>query len=158
MEQVKNIKPEEEEYITSYDIKALFTSVPVYPTINIIMNKWEQDAEILNGTSMSIPNIIELLRFCLMNTYYLFQSKYNEQVQEAVMGSPISPNVVNLLMDDFEVRDIYRSIFILEQPPQPSAKYSMLNNLTNRARTVCSNLQLLQKEEEHIRGALQRYI
>ena len=36
-------------------------------------------------------------------------------------------------------------------------KYIILNTLTHRARTVCANQWLLFKEEEQIKGALQRF-
>ena len=35
-----------------------------------------------------------------------------------------------------------------------SAKYSVISTLTHRAKTVCSNPELLQKEMEHLRKAL----
>ena len=35
-----------------------------------------------------------------------------------------------------------------------SAKYSVFNTLTHRARAFCGNTQLLHKEEEHIKGAI----
>ena len=35
-----------------------------------------------------------------------------------------------------------------------SAKYIVINTLTHRAKTVCSNPDLLQKEMEHLRKAL----
>ena len=37
-----------------------------------------------------------------------------------------------------------------------SAKYSVVNTLTHRARPVCTNAQLLWKEDEHVRKALLR--
>ena len=38
-----------------------------------------------------------------------------------------------------------------------SDKYIVFNTLTNRTRNICVNLELLQEEEEHIKGALQRF-
>ena len=35
-----------------------------------------------------------------------------------------------------------------------SAKYSIINNLTYRAKTVCNKLEILQKEMDHLRKAL----
>ena len=69
VKQGKSIKFEERECNTSYDVRALFTSVPVDPGINIIKKKLEQDADLPNRTSMPIPNIIALLGFCLKNTF-----------------------------------------------------------------------------------------
>ena len=50
---------------------------------------------------MSIQQIVQLLEFCLTNTYFLFQGKYYEQVQGAAMGSPISPLIANLFIEEF---------------------------------------------------------
>ena len=55
---------------------------------------------------MSIQQITTLLEFCLTNTYFLFQGKYFEQVQGAAMGSPISPLIANLFMEEFEVNPL----------------------------------------------------
>ena len=92
------------EVITSFDVKALFTSVPVAPSIQIVKQKLQQDPTLPQRTSMSIQQITTLLEFLLTSTYFLFQGKYFEQVQGAGMGSPISPLIANLFMDEFEVK------------------------------------------------------
>ena len=71
-EEIKKTKIQQRECITSYDVTALFTSIPVPSTLDIIRSKLEQDAELSNRTSMSADNIIELLSFCLNNTYFVF--------------------------------------------------------------------------------------
>ena len=53
-------------------------------------------------TVLSVDNIIDLLGFCLHNTYFSFQNKFYEQVDGASMGSPVSPIVANLYMESFE--------------------------------------------------------
>ena len=40
------------------------------------------------------------------NSYFFFKGKYYEQVHEATMGSPISPIVANLFMEEFEIKAI----------------------------------------------------
>ena len=91
-EEIKKTKIQQGECITSYDVTALFTSIPVPSTLDIIRSTLEQDAELSNRTSMSADNIIELLSFCLNNTYFVFQEEFYEQTRGAAMGSPISPN------------------------------------------------------------------
>ena len=73
IEEIKKTKLEEGECITSYDVSALFTSVPVPSALDIINNKLQQDADLPNRTNMAAVNITELLDFCLSNTYFIFQ-------------------------------------------------------------------------------------
>ena len=87
------------ECLSSYDVTALFTSVPRDPAFNIIKDLLEQDDALSNRTVLSVQNIIELLGFCLHNTYFSFQSKFHEG---AAMGSPVSPIVADLYMDFLE--------------------------------------------------------
>ena len=103
-EDIKKIKLEEGECIISYDVAALFTSIPVKSALEVIKKKLEQDTEVHQRTTMSIQNILDLLEFCLCNTYFLFQGQYYEQNQGAAMTSPVSPVVGNLYMEFFEDR------------------------------------------------------
>ena len=68
-----------EECLNSYDVSALFTSVPIDPALNIIKNLLEQDDTLHDRSVLSVQNIIELLGFCLHNTYFSFQNKFYEQ-------------------------------------------------------------------------------
>ena len=84
--------------------RLFFTSVPVAPSIQIVKQRLQQNPTLPQRTSMSIPQITTLLEFCFTNTYFLFQGKYYEQVQGAAMGSPISPLIANLFMEEFEIK------------------------------------------------------
>ena len=96
VKQASSIILKERECVTSYDINAHFTSVPMDPAISIIKNKLQQGTELHKRISMSIHHTTRLLEFHLRNTYFLFQGKYFEQVCQSAMGSPISPIVANL--------------------------------------------------------------
>ena len=104
IQQLQGRRLEPGEIITSYDVKALFTSVPVQPSIQIVKHRLQQDNTLPQRTSMSTPQITSLLEFCLIHTYFLFQGKYYEWVQGAAMGSPISPLIANIFMEEFEVQ------------------------------------------------------
>ena len=234
VQQLKGITLQANENIVSYDVSALFTSVPTDPAINIIRRKLELDQEFHLRTSMSVVQIISLLEFCLKTTYFQFQGRFYKQLQGAAMGSPISPIVANLYMEDFENKAINTAecpsrvwkrfvddTFVVTEAekkqgflehinkvgppinfttedaqtngsipfldtimmPQPdgsllisvyrkpthtdqylhwnshhhlSAKFSVINTLKHRAKTVCSNEHLLKEEEDHLKEALKR--
>ena len=93
----------------SYDVKVLFTSVPIKPALKIIKKLLEEDQTLQQRTSMTVNNITCLLEFCLNSTYFTFQEKFYEQVDRATISSPISPIVANLYMEDFQMRAINTS-------------------------------------------------
>ena len=109
LESIRNIKLQPDECIMSYDVSALFTSIPIDPAIKIIQKHLEDDKDLSNRTSMTVNHIICLLEFCLRNTYFSFQGRYYEQTEGAAMGSPISPLVANLFMEEIEVQAISTS-------------------------------------------------
>ena len=102
MEQVKHITLAPGECLSSYDVSALFISVPVDPALNIIKDLLEKDHTLKERTVMEVSDIILLLEFCLKNTYFSFQDQSYEQVEGAAMGSPVSPIVANLYMEYLE--------------------------------------------------------
>ena len=93
----------------SYDVSALFTSIPIQHAINIIEKHLKEDTDIPNRTNMKIQHIISVLRFGLNNRYFSFQGRFYQQTEGAAIGSPISPIVANLFMEDLEVQAIKTS-------------------------------------------------
>ena len=106
IESIKGIHLSEDQCMVSYDVKALFTSVPTNKACIIIRQRLEEDLELNQRTSLSIDDIISLLEFCITSTYFSFQGKFYEQVEGAAMGSPLSPIVANIYMETFEVEAI----------------------------------------------------
>ena len=112
VQQIKEVKLKKEESLVSYDVTALFTSVPIPPVLKIIEEKLEEDKDLPRRTNMNTRHIIKLLEFCLRSTYFVFQGQHFEQVEGAAMGSPLSPIVANIYMEHFEAR-------ALETAPHP---------------------------------------
>ena len=102
VEQIKEVRLKQGECIISYDVAALFTSVPIQPVINIIQQRLANDTTLQERTSMSINQITTLLEFCLQSTSFIFQGQYYQQMEGAAMGSPLSPIVANIFMEEFE--------------------------------------------------------
>ena len=231
VEQVRHITLAPGECLSSYDVSALFTSVPIDPALKIIKDLLEKDPTLKDRTVIGIDDIILLLEFCLKNTYFSFQGQFFEQVKGVAMGFPVSPIVANLyieyleqkalstaphpprfwcrFVDDtfvihkevnkqdflqhinsvdpaikFTVEDNKEdgsipfldtivkpeengdlSITVYRKPTHTDqylqwdshhnlSKFSVINTLSQRTKTVCSNPELLTQEKEHFRKAL----
>ena len=65
VEQAKHFKLEPGEWLSSYDVSALFTSVPIDPALKIIKDLLDKDTTLKERTFMEVGDIILLLEFCL---------------------------------------------------------------------------------------------
>ena len=96
VEHTKHITLAPGECLSSYDVSALFTSVPVDPALKVIKDLLEKDATLKERTVLPVEDITLLLEFCLKNTYFSFQDQFYDQVEGAVVGFLVSPIVANL--------------------------------------------------------------
>ena len=119
VKKLSNITLLPEECLVSYDVTALFTSVPVKESLEIISRRLQDDETLAGRTSLNPEHIVKLLELCLTTTYFVSNCKYYQQIEGASMGSPISPIVANLFMEDFEAKAL-RSF---QDPPRYWGRY-----------------------------------
>lgn len=79
-----------------------YTSVPVDQALDIISERLHEDDTLQQRCKLKVDQVIQLLKFCLNTTYFIYDSKYYQQTHGAAMGSPVSPIVCNLFIEDFE--------------------------------------------------------
>ena len=72
VEQAKHFKLKAGECLSSYDVSALFTSVPIDPALNIIKDLLDKDNTLKERTVMEVGDIILLLEFCLKKHILFF--------------------------------------------------------------------------------------
>ena len=106
VEKLKGVTVLDDEELVSFDVVALFTSVPVQEALTIIGDRLRDDDSLSERTKLSVKQIIGLLGYCLTTTYFQYNGEYYEQTEGAAMGSPLSPLVANLFMEHFEQRAI----------------------------------------------------
>ena len=104
MKLLKEINLEEDDVFISYDVSALFTSVPCDEVVEIAVDRAKKDPEWYNRTKLTPDEMGELLTFCLNTTYFKFQCEFYQQVFGVSMGSPISPIIANMFMEKFEIK------------------------------------------------------
>ena len=75
------------ECFCSYDVTALFTSVPIDPAIRIIKDLLEQDENLWDRTVLSVQTIISLLGFCPAQHILLFPKQvFMRKLKEFLWG------------------------------------------------------------------------
>ncbi|CAK1588884.1 unnamed protein product [Parnassius mnemosyne] len=80
--------------MVSFDVQSLFTCLPVEDCISIVTRK-------LAENNMPAEYAV-LLRHCLTSGYLLWKEQFYKQVDGVAMGSPVSPIVADIFMEDFE--------------------------------------------------------
>ena len=70
VDKVKHINFATGECLSSYDVSALFTPVPVDVALKVIKDLLEKDPTIKERTALSVEDITVLLEFCLKNMYF----------------------------------------------------------------------------------------
>ena len=88
--------------MVSFDVTALFTSIPIDYAIQAVKRKLEADPSWQQLTELSLSQILTLLELCLSTTYFIYKGQFYRQKFGAPMGSPISPGVADLSMEFFE--------------------------------------------------------
>jgi hypothetical protein len=83
--------------MVSFDVVSLFTRVPILESLNLLRQHFSED-------------ILALFRHVLTSTYFSFGGQFYEQTDGVVMGSPLSPVICNVFMDDFEERALEQAI------------------------------------------------
>jgi len=84
----------------------LFTNIPIDLAIKCIYKKkWQL---ILNTCKINKEEFLKAVRLVLDSTYFIFNNKIYRQKFETPMGSPLSPIIADLVMQDIEERALER--------------------------------------------------
>ena len=102
VELVSDLEIQDDEVMISYDVEALYTSLPINSVLEIARKKLEEDATLDKRTSLKVDDIIKLLEYCLTSTYFTFRDGFYHLKDGVAMGSPVSSIVANLFMEAFE--------------------------------------------------------
>ena len=101
-EEVAEILIEIDENFLSHDVVSLFTNIPIQKALVIVRSRLNADPTLKDRTKLSVDDIMELLEFILTTTYMTFRGQIYNQKFGTAMGSPVSPIIANLVMENLE--------------------------------------------------------
>ena len=103
VDEIKDFRLSPDEILVSFDVKSLFTNIPIDEAVRVIFEKMKENEDLVSDrTSLTTDRIADLLELCLRSTYFMYQGEFFEQQDGVAMGSPVSATVANLYMEYFE--------------------------------------------------------
>ena len=91
--QIKNVNISK-KFLVSYDVTGLFTNIPLRETIDIAINLIFNHNPNLNITRKELKKTFAFPYIIL----FIFNSKFYNQIDGVVMGSPLAPALANIFM------------------------------------------------------------
>ena len=91
VDKIKNLEVPPGQKLISYDVSALFTSIPVPHAIKAVRIKLDEDPKLQERTPLSRERILELLSFCLNTTYFTYRGVIYKHKHGAAMGHQCRP-------------------------------------------------------------------
>ena len=87
--------------MASFDVKSLFTNIPLTETIEIsVNNMYPNDDDIISGFNKK--QMKSLLSLAANDCMFLFNDKFYVQSDGCAMGSPIGPTLANIFLSHYE--------------------------------------------------------
>ena len=96
IEKIKNLKVPDGHQLISFDVKSLFTNVPLEKTIDIILKRIYGNEEI--NTSISKKDMKDTLMLCTKNVHFSMNGDIYLKIDGVAMGSPLGPILAGIFM------------------------------------------------------------
>ena len=98
---IKTVQIPDNYKLVSFDVKSLFTSIPLQLALQCTETAIRQSTATL---PLPTEDIMDLLNLCLTSTYFQYNGKHYKQLHGTAMGSPVSVVVTESVMQNIEER------------------------------------------------------
>ncbi|XP_071574822.1 uncharacterized protein [Temnothorax nylanderi] len=151
---VSYMRIDEDVKLISLDVVSLFTNVPVELTLDSVRQRWNY---IETNCAIPCDDFIQAVKFVLDSTYFIFNGVCYRQTFGSPMGSPFSPTIADITLQDLETRAIgtlgfslsfYRRYIDDIVTAVPSSKFNTVLRIFN---SYHSRLQFTMEEETNNR-------
>jgi len=102
VESIKDQTVGENETLVSYDVKALYPSVPQDQAIDLIHQELQNDVNLRSKTEISSHDLINLFKICVKKTFFAFNQKLYVQVDGLAIGASTSGFAADIFMYHLE--------------------------------------------------------
>ena len=89
--------------MVSFDVKSLFTNVPLQETIDLILSKIYDKNSNANHLPIKKKIFKKLLNLATKGTF-LYKDKLHQQIDGVSMGSSLGPTIANFFLAETETR------------------------------------------------------
>jgi len=89
----------DDQILVSFDVVSLFTNVPLDLALHSIEKRW---INIGHLTKIPMNEFLTAVRFVLSSTFFTFNNIIYKQTHGTPMGSPLSPIIADIVMQDLE--------------------------------------------------------
>ena len=100
LEIIKDAPVDQNTRMCSFDVKNMFTSIPRDELYTVLKTRLENDTTLFSRTNLDPEQIVDLVKLTLDNTYFQFGDSLYKQKIGLPMGSPISPPLADIFMED----------------------------------------------------------
>ena len=96
---INTIQIPDDHKLVSFDVKSLFTSIPLQLALDCTENA-------IKNSTVELPlptdDIMDLLNLCLTSTYFQYNGKHHKRVHGTAMGSQVSVVVAEIVMQNID--------------------------------------------------------
>ena len=100
IEKIKNVKVPDGQQLISFDVKSLFTNVPLQKTIDLILKCIDENKEI--NPSISKKDMKDMLVLCTKNVHFSMNGGIYLQIDGVAMGCPLGSVLAGIFMVELE--------------------------------------------------------
>ena len=101
-QQIKQHSNTSKEVIVSFDVKSLFTSIPVDLALTITKERLQRVQNLAEPSNLSVDNILKLSDLVLNHSYFKSDGDHYRQLFGCAMGSPIRFGLAVLVIEEID--------------------------------------------------------